>query len=249
MTQSPVEVAAHGETTKQAQSKVNGSPTRQTTWTRPLMLVILWLGVTAGVAFLVATYAADEQTDDITAPLPPISLAQRETASISTQTITPIVSADGTVIQDGSRWLLEAPASPPNVAYRLLNPPVGVKALIDGGPAGFDCAWVGLGQGSDGAVTTRCALPAEVPVAPGMTGTMVLQMDQSTDAPALPVAAVVGTQAQGQVVVVADGETSLRTVELGVSDAFWIEIRGGLEPGETVLAFPTQSDFGKAGRS
>lgn len=210
------------------------------------MLAILWLGVTAGVAFLVARNVADEDTSDATAPLPPISLDQRETTSISTQTITPIVSADGSVVQDGSQWLLEAPASPPDVAYRLLTAPVGVKALIDGGPAGFDCAWAGLGQGADGAVTTRCAIPADVPVVPGMTGTMVLQMDQSTEAQALPVAAVVGTEGQGQVVVIVEGEPTLRTVELGVSDAFWIEVRGGLEAEETVLAFPTQSDFGKA---
>ena len=68
-----------------------------------------------------------------------------------------------------------------------------------------------------------------------MTGTMVLQMDQSREAQALPIEAVVGTQGQGQVVVVTERAMVLRTVELGVSDVFWIEVTAGLAPGETVL--------------
>jgi len=218
-------------------------------WTHRLMLALLWLVVTAGVAFLVARYAADDPATDITAPLPPVAASERATATLTEQVIAPIVSGDGTVLRDGDRWLLEAPAEPADVAYRLLDPPTGVKALINGGPAGFDCAWAGLGLGPDGGVTMRCELPAEVRVAAGMSGTMVLQMGDPVTAQALPVQSVIGSEGQGQVVVVTGaGETSLRTVELGAADTFWIEITGGLDPGETVLAAPTQGDFAQAGQ-
>ncbi len=45
-------------------------------------------------------------------------------------------------------------------------------------------------------------------------------------------------------VVGEDGATSVRPVELGRSDIFWIEVTGGLEEDEQVLEFPTQFDFG-----
>jgi hypothetical protein len=218
-------------------------------WLNRIAVAVLWLAITAGVAFLVARYAVDENVTDVTAPLPPIAASERETVTLTQQTIAPIVSSDGSVFQDGDQWLLEAPAAPADVAYRLLDPPVAVRALIDGGPAGFDCTWAGLGQGPDGGVTMRCAIPADVRVAAGMTGTMVLQMGEPVTAMALPVQAVVGSDGQGQVVVVNEaGETELRTVDLGASDSFWIEVTGGLEPGESVLAAPTQADFAQAGQ-
>jgi hypothetical protein len=46
----------------------------------------------------------------------------------------------------GDTWILESPAANDDIAYRLLDPPVGVRAQINGGPSGFECPWVGLGQ-------------------------------------------------------------------------------------------------------
>lgn len=156
-----------------------------------------------------------------------------------------------------------------------------MKALINGGPTGFDCAWAGLGQagvGGRGAVpiggasspepgnnsivdsssklaptatgvTMRCTIPADVRVAAGMTGMMVLQMGKPTTTQALPVTAVIGSAGQGQVVVVkTDKSTEVRTVQLGVSDIYNIQITGGLDPSETVLQNPTQSDFARSGQ-
>ncbi len=40
--------------------------------------------------------------------------------------------------------------------------------------------------------------------------------------------------------------TELRTVQLGVSDIYNIEIIGGLEADEAVLQNPTQADFAQA---
>jgi hypothetical protein len=174
---------------------------------------------------------------------------QRATVSLNSETISSIVSADGRVVKSTNGWVLEAPATAPDVTYRLLTPPIGVKALVEGGPAGFDCVWAGLGQAEDGSVTLRCSIPTTVQVAPGMAGTMVLQMGEPTDATALPIQAVVGSQGQGQVVVVKDGKTTLRSLTLGISDAYWIEVTGGLQGDEQVLEYPTQADFAIAAKS
>ena len=222
--------------------------TARSTWMSRIALVLTWMAVTAGISFLVArTTAPEGDTTDLTADLPSITTAQRSTVSLADHTIAPIVSGDGRVVQDGAGWLLEAPAAPADVAYKLLDPPVAVKALIAGGPTGFDCAWAGLGQAADGSVTMRCRIPADVRVVAGLTGTMVLQMGQPTTTQALPVTAVVGAAGQGQVVVVnPDGTTSVRLVDLGISDVFWIEITSGLDPSESVLEYPTQRDLAQA---
>src|SRR5699024_6882237 len=138
--------------------------------------------------------------------------------------------------------------------------PIGVKALIDGGPTGFDCAWVGLAPATGGgdvamagqeisaedaaSVTMRCEIPDDIRVVAGMSGTMALEMEEPAAAMALPLSAVVGTAGQGQVVVVQDdGSTEVRPVDLGRSDTFWIEVTNGLEPDEQVLEVPTQADL------
>lgn len=213
-----------------------------------IALAALWLAVTAGVAFYVARQAVPEDHSAIdSVAAPPIAGRQRETTMLEQHIIQPVVSGDGSVVADGDQFNLEAPVSPATLAYQLLQPPVSVKALITGGPAGFDCGWVGLGQGPDGGVTMRCRVPANVKVVPGLTGTMVLAMSEPVKKNALPVTAVVGNAGQGQVIAVdADGTTAVREIGLGVSDNFWIEVTSGLEPGETVFAAPVQADFAVA---
>lgn len=283
--------------------------TTRATWINRALILIAWMVITAGISFYVArNVATGEESVDVTAPLPPVELHQRATVSLEEKTIVPVVSANGTVMNYDGTWMLEAPATSDDVAYRLLDPPVGVRAQINGGPSGFACEWIGLGQTgvpgstasespdereadaatpaaspeastegftvrpmafvpmgnepgspaqpdtpdsgvqpSTAGVTMRCEIPEDVRVAAGMTGLMVLQMGQPHDAQALPVTAVVGAVDQGQVVVVYDdGTTELRTVQLGVSDIYNIEITGGLEPGEAVLQTPTQADFAQA---
>src|SRR6476659_3245318 len=116
-------------------------------WTTRIVLVALWVAVTAGVAYFVARHAGGGDpggAGQLVAP--PIALADRQTATLTMQTIQPVLSGDGRVVKDGADWALEAPVTPEAQAYQLLNPPIAVKALIQGGPAGFDCAWLGLGQ-------------------------------------------------------------------------------------------------------
>lgn len=47
-------------------------------WLNRVMLAVLWPAITAGVAFLVARYAVDEDATDGTAPLPLIAASERE---------------------------------------------------------------------------------------------------------------------------------------------------------------------------
>jgi hypothetical protein len=162
------------------------------------VLLFAWLAVTPVIAFLVARNVSSSDADglgNLTAP--PISTADRQTISLSEQSIQPVLSGDGAVVQDadGTHWNLEAPVTPIAQAYQLLQDPVGVKALIIGGPAGFDCPWLGLGQGGGGSevpisvpgggpggddVTMRCRIPDDVTVVAGLRGTTVLQLAEPT---------------------------------------------------------------------
>lgn len=218
-------------------------------WGARVAFAVLWLAVTAGVAFFVAREAAPSESNDDALVAPPIELSDRATTTLERQFVQPVLSGDGSVVADGDGFALEAPVTPQAQAYQLLQEPVSVKALIVGGPAGFDCPWLGLGQGPSGDVTMRCRIPSDIPVVPGLAGTMVLTLVPPVETMVLPVTAVVGAAEQGQVVVVApDGTTSVRTVEIGISDTFWVEITSGLEPGETVLAAPVQADFAGVSR-
>jgi hypothetical protein len=214
-----------------------------------IAMAIVWIAVTAGIAFLVARNTDPKSTAaSITADLPPVGSGTRTTVTLSNETIAPVLSLDGTVKQDGAGWILEAPVAPADLAYRLIDPPASVKALIKGGPVGFDCAWAGTGQATDGSVTGRCTIPSDVKVIAGLQGTMVLQLESGTNTPsALPVTAVAGSSGQGQIVVVnADGLTTVHAVQIGASDAFWVEIVSGVEPSDQVLEYPTERDFAQA---
>ncbi len=216
----------------------------RSSWVTRVVLAVLWLAVTAGVAFYVARNAESDTGPSITDPLPGIDLANQTTVTLSEQIIAPVISGDGLVIEEGGAFLIDAPIADDDLAYRLLDPPLGVKALIAGGPAGFDCPWAGLGVSGDGAATMRCTIPADVRVAAGLSATMVLQVGPQVTAQALPLTAVVGESGQGQVVVLnADGTRIVKPVTLGAADAIYIEIMGGLTPTDTVIEYPTQRDF------
>lgn len=215
---------------------------------KQLLLLVAWLGVTAGVAFVIARNTEPVDSAKLPGNADSIGQSVRSIVTPTSRQIAPVISFDARVVQEDAVWLLEAPVTLSDVAYRLIDPPIGVKALISGGPAGFECAWAATGQAPDGSVTARCEIPAEIRVIPGLAGIMALQFDEpvATET-ALPVSAVLGSNTQGQVIVVsADGARSLKSVQLGASDGIWIEITGGLEPGDQVLEFPTQRDFAEA---
>lgn len=176
----------------------------------------------------------------------PVAVTERETVVLGTVVIQPILNGNAAVVPGDSTgsWVLEAPVEPIDQAYRLLTNPVGVRAQITGGPSGFECPWLGLGPGGETGVTMRCQIPADIPVVEGLRGLMVLQMEPPAELIGLPLTAVIGIAQQGQVIVVHDDGTSeIRSVQLGKSDTFSIEIVSGLEPDERVLRTPVQSDF------
>lgn len=212
-------------------------------------LAIVWLALTSGIAFFVARHETRGNGVDSIATVPPISLSERATTTIALHTISPVISGDGLVVANGASYVLSAPIKPNDLAYKLLSPPSSVKAMILGGPVGFDCDWLGIEQASAGGMEMRCRIPPSVHVVAGLAGTMVLAMGKPTDAMSLPVTAVVGSASQGQVIVVdSTGNATRRDVGLGVSDTFWIEITNGLSAADRVLENPVQSDFAGAGR-
>ncbi len=209
-----------------------------------LALILIWVVTTAGISFLVARYEANSSAGGSPAISLPIAFSQRSTVKLATYSVQPVISGDGVVVASGPNFVLEAPIIPSDRAYRLLNAPVGVRALIVGGPAGFDCIWLGIAIGQNGVLDMRCQLPPDVAAVAGLSGTMVLQLSAATDALTLPVTAVVGTAQRGQVIVVeADGTGTISEVGIGISDAFRVEITSGLGVDEIVLENPVQSDF------
>jgi hypothetical protein len=98
----------------------------RTVWLNRLALALIWIVITAGIAFLVARNgAADDDGADVTTAAPPIAAEQRSAVTLTERTISPVVAGDGGVVWDGEndRWLLVAPAEPADLAYRLLDDP------------------------------------------------------------------------------------------------------------------------------
>ncbi|WP_127126685.1 efflux RND transporter periplasmic adaptor subunit [Georgenia sp. SYP-B2076] len=141
--------------------------------------------------------------------------------------------------------------------YRLLDAPSEASVEVRGGPAPFTCN--GLSTGTDvttvpaaptgdpfadpaapgATVQVRCAVPAGTTVFPGLTGTMTVTAGQATDVLVVPVTAVQGLFATGNVWVVGDdgGEPEMKQVSLGLTDGKMVQVTEGLAEGDTVLEF------------
>lgn len=102
-----------------------------------------------------------------------------------------------------------------------------------------------------------CTPPADAKLINGAAATVEVIIATSANALVLPVEAVAGSQGKGKVnVVLPDGTTQTRDVELGLSDGEVIEIKSGLTGDETVAvpgpnlpaAPPDQGNPGDPGR-
>jgi len=211
--------------------------------TREVLTILAACVVSALVAFAVASRQDSSSNGSYSTSALPATLS-RATTSLETKTVRPGVSLQGQVVSVDGEFRLAAAVSPQAKLYDLIEtPPVQVKGLIEGGPAGFDCAWIGAVY-LDGEVTLQCRIPADVLVVEGLVGTFLAQTEPPTDTSVLPLTAVIGRISEGLVIVSDDSHVlSVRTVTLGKSDTYNVEVTSGLQPGEEVLLYPTQLDL------
>jgi membrane fusion protein, multidrug efflux system len=138
--------------------------------------------------------------------------------------------------------------------FRLLAPPASAEVEVQGGPAPFTCTGLTLGappsssgqdpgqapdpSGGTGGSSARCAVPAGTTVFAGMGATVRIEAGLAENVLVVPVTAVQGSVAQGNVWVVGvDGAEEQRPVVLGLTDGEQVEVREGLTEGEQVRQF------------
>ncbi|PSL39040.1 HlyD family secretion protein [Labedella gwakjiensis] len=142
----------------------------------------------------------------------------------------------------------------PEQQYRLQEKPTEAAVEVVGGPGSFTCTNLSISvplEGSDGSApddggdgasasgaTVRCAVPSDVTVFAGLTGTITLPGGAADDVLVLPVTAVKGNSQEGSVWVLGeDGEPVETPVGLGLNDGSSVEITSGVDEGAEVLEF------------
>ncbi|MEY9213683.1 peptidase M23 [Thermobifida halotolerans] len=142
----------------------------------------------------------------------------------------------------------------PNDVYRFYDEPDEILLQIDQGPAPEACEFLSLGAGSaapqdsggasdgeagggpEGALELACRVPDGLRVFPGVRGRLSIVTGQAKNALVVPMTAVRGAVDEGEVLLVLDdGSTQVREVELGISDGENIEVVSGLSPGDRVV--------------
>jgi len=160
---------------------------------------------------------------------------------------------------------------------RLLAAPTAATVAVQGGPAPFACSALAIGvpetdTPSDPAppdpyappldpntqptgAIARCSIPPGTVVVAGLSATIDVEAGLAAGVLVVPVTAVEGAVATGNVWVVgAEGtEPVLTEVVLGLTDGFMVEIKEGLTEGVQILEFVPNSeplpgtDFGYGG--
>lgn len=144
----------------------------------------------------------------------------------------------------------------PDKLYRLQGIPGEATLTIKNGPAPFTCT--GLRTASitsttqSGGTTSRttspelrCAIPSDQKVFDGLKATLTIAGESVSDALTLPATAVEGRFREGNVYLPADtpgGKPTAQKVEIGISDGQYVEIKGGIEEGTSVLEFVPSID-------
>lgn len=171
-------------------------------------------------------------------------------ATVTRGTIRSVVVLDGVVVPGGpdgaSADRLEAVAVvPPELLYRLYEPPRAISVKLDRGPGPFDCPLSRLGASAAASedplsapVELRCRIPQGIRAFPGVRLKIAVVTGEARNVLVLPVTAVAGESDQGYVTLLRDGERIRRDVRLGLTDGMNIEIRDGLTEGDRVLVPP-----------
>jgi len=145
---------------------------------------------------------------------------------------------------------------PPEQMYRLITRPTDALVTVSGGPAPFTCTDLVIltpleGDDSGESVsgpTLRCKVPKDVTVFAGLTADVVVAGGVAEDVLVVPTSAVLGAAETGVVwVVLPDGGTEERTVELGMNDGAMVEIVSGVEEGTELLQFVPGAPGGDPG--
>lgn len=149
---------------------------------------------------------------------------------------------------------------------RLLAAPTAATVSVQGGPAPFACAGLTIGVPQDAGTTTppaadpyappmdpsstptgavaHCSIPPGTAVLAGLAATIDVEAGVAAGVLVVPVTAVQGSVATGNVWVVEEeaAEPVLTQVVLGLTDGFMVEIKEGLTEGTQILEFVPNSD-------
>ncbi len=131
-----------------------------------------------------------------------------------------------------------AVAVPVEQQYRLYDGAWSARVNITAGPSGQECLLV-----PDAAPTAPpsvlCLLPKDAPVVSGLAAKVGLSTGGADNVLSLPLQAVSGRAGSGEVTVVGpDGERSVVSVTLGISDGVYIEVVGLEEDVEVLSLAP-----------
>ena len=196
-------------------------------------------------------------------PKPKYSTAQIVAPISGTVSALPLVVGQAVAIGDTAAQVAPTAFSvvgtiDPAQQFRLIEQPTEAQVSVQGGPDQFTCtgltittplAGASAPEGEPGAPAggsgpqVKCAVPAEVRVFAGLTGTMTLPGASAENVLVLPVTAVKGTSQAGMVwAVTADGVQEQRDVVLGLNNGTLVEVREGLSEGDEVLEFIPVTD-------
>ncbi|MFH5822187.1 hypothetical protein [Georgenia sp. AZ-5] len=243
----------------------------------PALRLLVWAVIAAALVKL-AFFGGASTLSAGPPPAQPGAVFTDAVATVTTGTVANTVTVDATVEADPAveaKATMEGTVGRLAVAdgaHVEVGAPLVVihqEVPVRGGPAPFTCT--GLSTGTEvspgtsdpnvpvepfaaapapsATVQVRCAVPADVQVFPGLAGTMTITAGQAADALLVPVTAVQGLFATGNVWVVgADGaEPVKKGVGLGMTDGKMVQVTEGLTEGDTVLEFIPVGDVPPAG--
>lgn len=151
----------------------------------------------------------------------------------------------------------------PQQQFQILELPKSAKITLAGGPEPFVCEGLAIGTdlvsvpdspdpddenvdasmgeqpGGSVGVKVKCAAPSDIRLVAGLDGTMSILAGEVKDAVVVPITAIQTVKETGKVWIIdeATGEETEREVTLGLAQGQLIEVKKGLEGGETVRQY------------
>jgi multidrug efflux pump subunit AcrA (membrane-fusion protein) len=201
----------------------------------------------------------EESGEETVTERPPLYRTEEVTAPVA-GVVSALPVVKGQLVEIGDTVASVAPPTfsvtgtiAPEEQYRLQERPTEATVEVVGGPGSFTCTGLtisvplagstpeggdDLGGGVEASgATVRCAVPGDVTVFAGLTGTISMPGGSAEDVLVLPVTAVKGNSQEGSVWLMGDdGEAVETAVGLGLNDGSIVEVTG-VEEGASVLEF------------